>query len=99
MYIYFDINTFLVDFLLSHSILVTVLNIIVLSVLKISYLCQSNITQTRGQVGQQVHVSNHRLSPLPGFAPTRVKKLRACPNMTLSVVQDVKPNFELAQTR
>ena len=39
------------------------------------------------------------LSPLPGFAPTHVKKLRACPNMTLAVVQDVKPNFDQTQTR
>ena len=36
---------------------------------------------------------------MPGFAPTHGKKLRACPNMTLAVVQHVKPNFDLTQTR
>ena len=36
---------------------------------------------------------------MPGLTPTNVKKLRACPNMTLAVVQDVAPNFDLAQTR
>ena len=73
-------------YLLSHSILVTVLNIIVLSVPKLNYFCQSNITETRGQASSSA--SNQRLSSLPRFDPTHVKKLRACPNMTLAGVQD-----------